>query len=188
MSPNKDLTKQFIFSQHKNIEETNTAKQTEDVSTNTLVTGIFTDGRINFDRNDVFYSNLFYMDYRLFNHRMTSFRFSLYGNEARAEQFVKAGFTYKCDNDKCRCNWCGLELYNWEYIDEPMNIHKSYLNENGRECPYLKMILPMPMNPQSANMEMDYRFFNDRLLSFKSWSHSEKIKGEQLARGGFIYI
>ena len=66
-----------------------------------------------------------------------------------------------------------------------MNIHKSYLNENGRECPYLKMILPMPMNPRSANM--DYRFLNDRLLSFKSWSHSEKIKAEQLARGGFTY-
>ena len=87
-APNKNLTKQFIFSQHKNIEETNTAKQTEDVSTNTIVTGIFTEGRINYDRNDVFYSSLFYTDYRLFNHRMTSFKSSLPRNEERVEQFV----------------------------------------------------------------------------------------------------
>ena len=38
-----------------------------------------------------------------------------------------------------------------------------------------------------TSFDIDKKLYKSRLLSFKSWSYSEKIHPEQLARAGFTY-
>ena len=77
-------------------------------------------------------------DYKLYNDRLKSFKYWPCSEKILPQQLAKAGLYYTGENDKCRCAWCGQNLFHWDYFDDPLTEHKKYY----QNCSFLKMILP----------------------------------------------
>ena len=98
------------------------------------------------------------------------------------EELAWAGFVYTGEDDKVKCEFCGVQFHQWLGTDVAFSQH-------AHESPNCPFVLPRTKGPLS----MDMRFLYDRRVSFSNpsrpWPHSPATAPSPtiLADAGFYY-
>ena len=78
------------------------------------------------------------IDYRIYDHRLATFKFWPCPDKVAPTQLARAGLRYLGEADKCICPWCDIIIHRWEYLDEAQTEHQKH----SKNCAYLQMIMP----------------------------------------------
>ena len=98
---------------------------------------------------------------------------------------MMSGFFYTGYEDIVKCNYCHVEIGDWDAIDDVPRRH-FMANPN---CPHLRReylsIILNEICPWSLSLYSD---FGERYKSFQFWPIPSQVKGGRLAEAGFYYM
>ncbi len=97
---------------------------------------------------------------------------------------VLSGFYYTGHEDIVKCNYCHVEIGDWDITDD---VHERHFHNNPN-CPYLrKNFLSIITNDICPRMLSLYADFGERYKSFQYWPIPSLVKGGRLAEAGFYF-
>lgn len=121
------------------------------------------------------------------------------------EKLARFGFYFERQPDVVKCNFCKVEIGNWDIGDDPLREHKRW----APQCPLLMKRptdnIPFDQNLLDQSLSVnadecglrrqsseinhpDYSAYNNRLESFVNWPISVRQRPDELADAGFFYI
>lgn len=121
-----------------------------------------------------------FRDYFDFGKRFKSFRFWPISSVVSGRKLAEAGFFYENDGIRTQCHRCGVVKEDWKSDDDPYTSHSQLCPT----CPHLDTI---PATKEKV-LEIEYKSYEDRLLSFKNMAANMPVSKEELARAGFVLI
>ena len=123
-----------------------------------------------------------FSDYFDFGERFKSFRFWPISSIVSGRKLAEAGFFYENDGIRTQCHRCGVVKEDWKSEDDPFTSHTQLCPT----CPHLDTIAAA--KEKDKVLEIEYKSYEDRLLSFKNMAANMPVSKEELAGAGFVLI